>query len=226
MSGKRHSENFRPGRVPGHSDGRLYSPSYERNHQPVIAALQARLGSQTGAALEVGSGVGQHIQSFARDMPHLRWHASEPDAIHRDSIDAWSAHAKSGLPPAMALDASRDFSADIVGLTPLRLIFSMNVIHIAPFQVAQSIIATAARMLIPGGWLSFYGPFSQGGRHTGEGNASFDAGLRADNPAWGLRDVDELAALAREVALSGPQLDVMPANNRIVWFQQPGPASA
>tara|TARA_R110000850_G_scaffold22495_3_gene66608 strand:- start:1492 stop:2160 length:669 start_codon:yes stop_codon:yes gene_type:complete len=221
MSGKRHSENFRPGRVPGHSDGRLYSPTFERNHQPVIAALLARLGTEPGAALEIGSGVGQHIQAFARALPHLRWQPSEPDPIHRNSIDAWSAFFGSNLPAAIALDASREFSTEIAQLAPLRLIFSMNVIHIAPYGVASSIITTAAHRLAPGGWLGFYGPFTEGGLHTGEGNANFDAGLRADNPAWGVRDVDELAALAIAAGLSQAELDVMPANNRILWFQQP-----
>ena len=218
MAEKRHSENFRPGHVPGHADGRLSNPTFALNHEPVAAALVARLGTVAGHALEIGSGTGQHVQAFARALPNLRWQPSEPDPVHRASIDAWAQYEATDLPPAIALDAGANFATVLAPLAPLRLMFSMNVIHIAPWSVAEAIIATAGQALAPGGWLGFYGPFREGGQHTGEGNASFDAGLRADNPAWGVRDVEDLAVLARIAGLAAPKLDVMPANNRILWF--------
>ena len=204
--------------MPGHSDGRLVSPTFPRNSEPVCAALVARLGAATGQALEIGSGTGQHVQAFSRALPQLHWHPSDPDSIHRASIDAWSRAETPTLPAARNIDASTNFTAGLADIAPLRLMFSMNVIHIAPLSVTQSIIATAGQCLAPGGWLGFYGPFKEGGQHTGEGNANFDAGLRADNPAWGVRDIDDLATLAEAAGLSRPDVDVMPANNRIVWF--------
>lgn len=205
--------------MPGHADGRLIGPTFARNHEPVCAALVARLGDVAGHALEIGSGTGQHVQAFTRALPGLRWQPSDPDPIHRTSIDAWSRAEASNLPAAIALDASADFAGALRPLDPLRLIFSMNVIHISPFIVAKTIIATAGRALAPGGWLGFYGPFTQGGAHHAPSNAAFDAGLRADNPQWGVRDVDDLAALAQAAGLSAPQQDTMPANNHILWFQ-------
>ena len=204
--------------MPGHSDGRLVSPTFLLNSEPVCAALVARLASTTGHALEIGSGTGQHVQAFSRALPHLNWHPSDPDSIHRTSIDAWSRAESSALPAARNIDASKNFSTGLADIAPLRLMFSMNVIHIAPWSVTKSIIATAGQCLTPGGWLGFYGPFKEGGQHTGEGNANFDACLRADNPAWGVRNIDDLATLAQAAGLSRPDVDPMPANNRIVWF--------
>lgn len=223
MSAKRHSPQFRPGSTPGHADGRLTNGTFSRNHEPVCAALIARLGDLCGHALEIGSGTGQHVQGFARALPQLQWQPSDPDPIHRASIDAWSVAMASGLAPAMALDARDNFAGALAHLLPLQLMFSMNVIHIAPWSVAQSMIDVAGRCLAPGGWLGFYGPFQERGRHMGEGNATFDAGLRADNPDWGLRDIDDLAALAAQAGLGAPQRDIMPANNLILWFQRTSP---
>ena len=50
----------------------------------------------------------------------------------------------------------------------------------------------AARVLPAGGVLYLYGPFRRGGAHTAPSNASFDEGLRARDPAWGVRDVDDV----------------------------------
>ncbi len=73
-------------------------------------------------------------------------------------------------------------------------------------------------MLAPGAALILYGPFKQGGRHTGAGNASFDASLRAENPGWGVRDLDEVAALAAVAGLGPARITRMPSNNLAVAF--------
>jgi hypothetical protein len=96
----------------------------------------------------------------------------------------------------------------------------MNVIHIAPFAVAEGIVRGAGRALAPEGLLVFYGPFRENGAHTGDGNRRFDEGLRAENPAWGLRDVDEISDMARAAGLEPAALIAMPANNRLVIFRR------
>ncbi len=94
----------------------------------------------------------------------------------------------------------------------------MNVIHITPWDVAEGIVAGAGRALAPGGHLVLYGPFRRGGAHTADSNAHFDAALRAENPDWGVRDVDEVAALADAAGLGPPRITEMPANNLLVAF--------
>ena len=63
---------------------------------------------------------------------------------------------------------------------PARLlaVFCANVIHIAPWRVAEGLFAGAARVLQSGGLLLLYGPFKREGKHTAVSNAVFDTSLR------------------------------------------------
>ncbi len=213
----RHTARYRPGVAESAPDGRLFSPTFERNSAPICEVLKTLLAGKSGRALEVGSGVGQHVCAFAAALPAIAWIPSEPDPIHRASIAAWIAHTGAPVAVPIHLDAAGDWSA-AAPFAPLQAVFSANVIHISPWAVAEGIVAGAGRLLAPGGVLAFYGPFREGGRHTGEGNAAFDAGLRADNPAWGVRDLDEVAALAAAAGLGPPAIRRMPANNIIASF--------
>jgi len=84
----------------------------------------------------------------------------------------------------------------------------------------RGIVAGAGKALARGGILIFYGPFKVGGEHIGAGNATFDAGLRAENPDWGLRDTDEIAALGAKAGLEFAALQAMPANNRLLVLRR------
>jgi hypothetical protein len=68
--------------------------------------------------------------------------------------------------------------------------------------------------------LYLYGPFKLGGRHTAPSNQAFDASLRAQNPAWGVRDLDEVTALAVTHGLVFDERIEMPANNQSVVFRR------
>ena len=209
--------------VDGAADGRLFAPSFDRNFEPIREALGPYLGPASGTVLEIGCGTGQHVAHLAAAYPRLTWLPSDIDATHRASAAAWVAHvdaANVGVP--IHLDAASDWAANpaLAGHLPLTAVLSCNVIHISPWAVAEGIVAGAGRVLGPGGWLIFYGPFMEGGRHTGEGNVRFDAGLRAENPEWGVRDIDGISALAEAAGLSGPQITQMPSNNRLVAFSR------
>ncbi|MFV2002951.1 MAG: DUF938 domain-containing protein, partial [Paracoccaceae bacterium] len=120
-------------------DGRLHAPTFARNSPPVLAELAHWLGSANGAVLEIGAGTGQHAAAFSLAFPRLDWWPSDPDAIHRTSIAAWQKAANLPERAPLALDAASDWAtdADIVRLAPLTAVISLNVIHIAPFSVAQ-----------------------------------------------------------------------------------------
>lgn len=60
----------------------------------------------------------------------------------------------------------------------LLAIFCANVIHIAPWRVAEGLFAGANRHLRLGGRLFLYGPFKRDGKHTALSNAVFDTSLR------------------------------------------------
>jgi hypothetical protein len=42
--------------------------------------------------------------------------------------------------------------------------------------------------------------------------------LRAQNPEWGVRDVDDLNALAHDAGLTAAEIAPMPANNLVLAF--------
>jgi len=204
-------------------DGRLFSPSFERNFEPIREALAPYLGTANGTVLEIGCGTGQHVAHLAIAYPALTWLPSDIDATHRASAEAWAAHTNAGnVEASVYLDASSDWSADPIldDHLPLAAVLSYNVIHIAPWAVAQGTVVGAGKALAPGGSLIFYGPFKEGGRHTGEGNARFDVGLRAENPEWGVREIGDLAVLALDAGLGVPEITEMPSNNRLVAFQK------
>jgi hypothetical protein len=204
------------------ADARLHSPVFLRNSPPLLVALAPWFSGRSGPVLEIGAGTGQHAGAFRLGFPGLDWIASDPDADHRASVAAWADTL--GLPPRPVLDvdAASDWAAasDVAALGPLAAVVSMNVIHIAPVAVAEGIVRGAGRTLAANGLLVFYGPLLENGRHTGEGNRLFDAGLRAENPDWGLRDTSMIRDLAEAAGLSLAALLGMPANNRLLIFRK------
>jgi hypothetical protein len=110
--------------------------------------------------------------------------------------------------------------ADGRGPGRLLAVFCANVIHIAPWRVAEGLFAGAARYLRADGRLFLYGPFKRDGKHTALSNAVFDASLRDNNPEWGVRDVADVTALAETVGLSLVEIAEMPANNLILVFER------
>ena len=208
---------------PVEADGRLDAEAFHRNHQPIWAVLQRYLDGKSGDVLEAGSGTGQHAVHFAAHSPGIVWWPSDLNERHLQSIAAWRAF--SGLPnikPPLKLDlADPDWSeATRTGGGPpsLLAIFCANVIHIAPWRVAEGLFAGAGRMLQAGGYLFLYGPFKRNGKHTALSNAVFDASLRENNPDWGVRDIADLEKLASSCGLALREVVEMPANNLILVF--------
>jgi SAM-dependent methyltransferase len=197
-------------------DARLYAPAAARNRQPILDVLKQHLPAR-GLALEVASGTGEHVAHFAQACPDLVFQPSDPDASHRASIDAWVAAL--GLPnvrPAISLDAT----APAWPVEAADALLCSNMIHIAPWTAAVGLIRGAGRVLAPGGLLFLYGPYKCGGQHTAPSNAAFDASLRAQNPQWGVRDLEAAVALAVENGFAEPTIVQMPANNLSLVFRK------
>ncbi|MBR0794324.1 DUF938 domain-containing protein [Bradyrhizobium jicamae] len=204
---------------PVEADGRLDAAPFHRNHEPIWAVLQRFLAGQSGDVLEAGSGTGQHVVHFARHAPDIVWWPSDLHPAHLRSIEAWRAHsalANIGAPqridlsdPAWSLDDGPD---------RLLAIFCANVIHIAPWPVAEGMFAGAGRHLRADGRLFLYGPFKRDGKHTALSNAIFDTSLRDRDPEWGVRDIADLERLAGSVGLKLAGTFEMPANNMILMF--------
>lgn len=205
------------------ADGRLDAAAFHRNHAPIWAVLQKFLAGKSGNVLEAGSGTGQHVVHFARHTPDIIWWPSDYNDAHLKSIAAWRAHA--GLPnirQEMRIDLSDPAwcsqMQDGSGPSELLAVFCANVIHIAPWSVAEGLFAGAARYLRSDGRLFLYGPFKRDGKHTALSNAIFDTSLRDRDAEWGVRDIAEVSALAQSVGLALIETVPMPANNMILVF--------
>ena len=103
---------------------------------------------------------------------------------------------------------------------PLVGILAINLVHIAPWAVTLALLEGAGHALPSDGLLFLYGPFMQGGRHTSASNESFDRLLRSHDPAWGVRDLDSVAASAGHAGLRLERSITMPANNLSVLFRR------
>src|SRR6185369_3238829 len=68
----------------------------------------------------------------------------------------------------------------------------INVIHVSPWEATLALMQGAAAILPPGGVLVTYGPYRRDGGHTAPSNEAFDASLRARDPTWGVRDMEEV----------------------------------
>lgn len=195
-------------------DARLHSPSAARNRASILTALRAAL-PRTGLLLEVASGSGEHAAHLAAALPLLQFQPTDPRPEALASVDAWCA-GLSNARPTLRLDATWP----VWPVAAADAVLCINMVHIAPWAAAQGLVAGAARLLPPGGLLSLYGPFIQGDQPLAPGNAAFDADLRARDPAWGLRAVEDVAALATTAGFSLPDITSMPANNLLVLFRR------
>jgi len=208
---------------PVEPDGRLDAAAFHRNHAPIWAVLEKFLLGQSGDVLEAGSGTGQHVVHFARHTPDITWWPSDLNEAHLRSIEAWLKH--SSLPNIrsprridLADPAWASAMRDSGGPAELLAIFCANVIHIAPWRVAEGLFAGAARYLRADGRLFLYGPFKRDGKHTALSNAVFDTSLRNQDAEWGVRDITDLEKLADSVGLNLIEISDMPANNLILAF--------
>ena len=207
------------------SDGRLDAPAYHRNHQAIAAVLAPYLAGKSGDVVEAGSGTGQHVVDLATRHPDIIWWPSDLNEAHLKSINAWRAHAGlQNIRSPLRIDLSDSQWCpemhDGSGPAKLLAVFCANVIHIAPWRVAEGLIAGAARYLRADGRLFLYGPFKRDGKHTALSNAVFDASLRERDPEWGVRDIADVEKLAVEVGLALVETAEMPANNLILVFER------
>ena len=198
------------------SDPRLYRPHVARNREPILEVLKRILPSH-GLVLEIASGTGEHAAFFAGELPLLTWQPTDPDERALASIVAHRAAASSAnlLPPLQL-----DVHAEHWPIERTDAVICCNMIHIAPWSACAGLIGGAARVLPPGGILYLYGPYKIDGRHTAPSNEAFDAQLRSQNAAWGIRDLADVAALAQRHGFGVAETVAMPANNLSVIFRR------
>lgn len=152
-------------------------------------------------------------------MPGLLWQPSDPDADARASIAAWiDSEGVSNMLAPMNIDA-REPEWGVEERAPFDAVVAINVIHISPWEATLGLMAGAGRLLRPGGTLFTYGAYKRDGHHTAPSNAEFDQWLKARDPSFGVRDVEEVEAVALKNGLTLREIVEMPANNLALVFE-------
>ena len=228
-----------------------FSPSADRNEEAIGDALGVWLDA-AGDVFEFGSGTGQHAVYLCQRFPHLRWQPTELksnlesiglqiqharvsnilEPIECDVLDPklfneglekrLTNHPAQRSNAASNENATSGSSAVDGRYHKYRFAYSANTAHIMSIEAVERMISMAAAILQPTGFFALYGPFKYGSQHTAEGNNQFDSMLREQDASMGVRDKFELDRMAIENGLAPVDDLEMPANNRILIWQNTG----
>jgi len=204
-------------------DRRLQSLATARNRDPILTVLREHLAPQA-RVLELASGSGEHGVHFAQAMPGWQWQPSDTTSAALASISAWQ---DKGLNEGRCNNLLAPIALDVTARWPAEwqaaafdAIVAINLIHISPWQVTQTLMQRAREYLSDDGVLFLYGPYRRGGQHTAPSNQAFDADLKTRDPSWGLRDLERVEAEAAANGLVLERVMEMPANNLSVVFRR------
>lgn len=193
-------------------------PASVRNAPPILEVLTRILppgAFRGGTLVEIAAGSGYHGPIFAKALPHLTWQPTDADTLSLESIAAHVAAAGlANLRTPLALDVT----AAIWPVTTADIVLCINMIHISPWAATLGLFAGAARL--GAGVVITYGPYSIDGDFQAESNVDFDQSLRARNSAWGIRDVKDVAAVAKAEGFNLDETVRMPANNLMLVFRK------
>lgn len=193
---------------------RQHAPATLRNREPIAGVLQQELPA-AGQVLEVASGSGEHCAFFAGLFRGHVWQPSDPDPGALASIASWCAGLGNVLPPRALDAASSAWPVDAADA-----VLCINMAHISPWEATLGLVAGAARLLARGAPLILYGPWRREGVATAPSNEAFDASLKARDPRWGLRRLEDLDAAAAAQAFTRTRLVEMPANNLVLVYRR------
>lgn len=200
----------------GDAAAKRSAPHVARNAGPIAEMLAGVLPAR-GLVLEIASGSGEHALHFAASFPKLLWQPSDPEPAALRSIEAWREEAGLfNLLPAVALDArARDWPVEVADA-----VVCINMIHISPWAATEGLMRGAGRLLASGAPLYLYGAYRQAEVETAPSNEAFDANLKARNPEWGVRHLEDVAAEAERNGFVLQTVTAMPANNLSVVFRK------
>lgn len=195
-----------------------HSAAAERNKGPILEVLRTLL-SPGDCVLEIASGTGQHVLHFAQELPDVEFQPTEKDitGLAELVVALVAAGSKNILSP-LVLDVQSEWPT----MKTVDAIVCINMIHIAPWSATNDLFAGAARVLNPSrpGRILLYGPYREGGIHTAPSNEAFDAWLRQRDARSGVRDLDEVTAMAQAHGFARSAVIKMPANNLCVGFER------
>jgi len=191
------------------------APSALRNQNAILEVISDEF-QNVKVILEIGSGTGQHAIFFASQMPWLNWQTSDLTVNHGD-INAWLEDANlDNVKVPLVLDVSEPLQTN----DKYDAVFSANTAHIMSIVAVECMFRIVGQCLVDGGKFCLYGPFNQNGDFTSDSNREFDAHLKLQDSAMGIRDLEILDGLAEANGLRRATLYAMPANNMIsIWIK-------
>ena len=195
---------------------KCHAEATQRNREPLLVVLREVLPS--GKILELASGTGEHAVFFSRALPACTWQPTDPDDVALASIAAHRAEAgTANLLAPVRLDVHA--AAWGAAAENIAAVVCINMIHIAPWSATEALFARARDHLPGGAPLVLYGPYRFHGAFAAASNAYFDARLRAEEPLWGVRDIDDIDELAATLGMRRERLIALPANNHVLVFR-------
>ena len=202
-------------------DNRLNFPATTRNRDSIAAVLSDYI-SPNSLLLEIASGSGQHGVFFQKTFPSIIWQTSDPELVHRNSINSWIKHEGlfSKMPEALDINVEKrpwPITPQIRSL--IKGIICINMIHISPWSCTKALFKESKKLLKQNHFLMIYGPFIRKGLQTSDSNLNFDQSLKFQNQLWGLRDLDEVNTLAFLNGFILEKVNEMPANNLSVIYR-------
>ena len=154
---------------------------------------------------------------FARAFPKLLWQPSDPEPAALRSIEAWRVEAGLfNLLPAVSLDAR----AAEWPVAEADAILCINMVHISPWAATAGLMRGAGRLLAAGRRSISTAPIVRRGSRRRRATRRSMPNLRARDPEWGVRELEDVVAEAGRNGLALERVMAMPANNLSVVLRK------
>ncbi len=195
---------------------KAFSQACENNKHPIFTVLAPHL-KRLAHVVEIGSGTAQHASFFTQQLPHLTWQTTDQGKYFPQLQELIAKQNSACLPAPLRLDVSQA----VWPVSDCECIFTANTLHIMPWACVEKLFTAIELVLQPAGHLFIYGPFNYGGEYTSVSNAAFDQRIKSNNPLSGIRNIEKVIALAQDAGLKLLADHSMPANNRLLHFNEP-----
>ena len=202
------------------SDNRLIFPATFRNRDSIASVLNNYI-SPNSLLLEIGSGSGEHGVYFQKKFPSIIWQTSDPELVHRKSINSWIKHEglTSKMPEPLNLDVEmHPWPINKKLRSLIQGIVCINMLHISPWNCTKALFKESKNYLDKNNFLMLYGPFLRMKIKTSKSNLNFNDSLKLQNPLWGLRQLEEVKKIAQENGFKEDKVIEMPSNNLSVIY--------
>ncbi len=166
--------------------------------------------------LEIGSGTGQHAVHFASALSAIEWQTSDLISNH-GGINSWMSEASiKNLREPIFLDVTMDEWP----VSSVDAVFTANTLHIMPWHSVEKMFKGVSNLFLRRGIFCVYGPFKYGGEHLSKSNQLFDKSIQVQYQGAGVRNYEDVVAVASESQMKLIDEFEMPSNNRLLVFSK------